>query len=94
MPQIHKFSEEFQALQREIATRLHPTLVAKLVGVTDLETYVGVVCAHCGIAVNGVFGESGLNALYKRCTDELLNRRESPSGIIVVRALPGSKQVH
>lgn len=80
-----RFSEEFQALQQEIATGLHKTLVAKLAGVTDFETYVGVVLAHCGIPVHGTFGEDGLNALYKRAVTELENRRESKHGIIVVR---------
>lgn len=84
-----RFSEEFQALQQEIATGLHKTLDAKLAGVKDFETYVGVVLAHCGIPVNGTFGESGLNALYKRAVKELENRRESKHGIIIVRDLPG-----
>lgn len=87
---LHKFSDEFIALQQEIATGLHKTLVAKLAGVTELEVYVGVVLAHCGIPVDGTFGEKGLNALYKRAVDELINRRESPAGIIIVRDLPGN----
>lgn len=85
---LQKFSDEFIALQREIATGLHKTLEAKLVGVTDEETYIGVVLAHCGIPVDGYFGEKGINALYNRAATELENRRESKHGIIVVRELP------
>lgn len=84
-----RFSEEFQELQREIATGLHKTLDAKLAGVKDFEIYVGVVLAHCGIPVDGTFNPKGLDALYKRATKELENRRESKHGIIVVRDLPG-----
>lgn len=84
-----RFSEEFQELQREIATGLHKTLDAKLAGVKDFEVYVGVVLAHCGIPVDGTFREDGMNALYKRATTELVERRESKHGIIVVRDVPG-----
>lgn len=86
MTHFVKFSDELIALQREISNGKHPKLAATLAANhhLDLETRIGLIAAHCGIPVDGLFTEAGVNALYVRLTDELINRRENPLGIIVV----------
>lgn len=94
MTEFYKFSDELIALQAEIANGKHPKLTAKLAANIhlDLETRIGLVAAHCGIPVDGVFTNAGLNALYKKLTDALIERRENPYGIIVVN--DPSKFIH
>lgn len=87
MTQFVKFSNELIALQAEIANGMHPKLVLKLGNAhhMSLEERIGIVAAHCGIPVDGVFSEAALNRLYTTLTDHLIERRESAHGIIVVR---------
>ena len=94
MTHLVKFSDELIELQREISNGKHPRLVEKLSANhhQDLETRIGLVAAHCGMPVDGLFTEAGMNALYKRLTDALIDRRENPHGIIVVT--DPSKYVH
>lgn len=91
---LERFSDELIALQQEISNGKHPKLAAKLAANhhLDLETRIGLIAAHCGIPVDGVFSPAGLNALYKRLTNALIDRRENPYGIIVVT--DPSKYIH
>ena len=93
--ELTKFSQELIELQREITNGLHPTLTS-LLGQNshlDFEHRLGLIAAHCGVPIDGVFSEDGLRAIYKRLTDILIDRRESAHGIIVVRDDP-SQYVH
>lgn len=81
---FHRFSDEFIALQQEIATGYHPQLYPVLAVQQTLEDYIATICTHLGVVIDGAFSEKGMNKLYTDLTQKLILVRENPDGIILL----------
>lgn len=82
---VHEYiSQEAQDLQRELSNGMHPNLV-QLLAFTPVDERLEEIAAWCGIPIDAYVDEEGMKKLCKILTDNLILKRESPNGIIIVQ---------
>ena len=77
--------EEIIELNRELATDLHPKLVALLHGLpesTAFQDRIAHIAAYCGLVVDGMYDPEQIAKLCALIIPRLQEKRERPGGII------------
>ena len=80
------FPEEYIALQRELATGLHPVLETRLsrISVEEIDFKLAAIAQYCDIVLDGEYSLEDRMKLCALLTKKLIDKRVRPTGLIII----------
>ena len=80
------FPEEVIALNKELATGLHPQLEEQMRGMymDEFPEKLGIIAAHCGILLDGDYTSDDIVTLTGVLAEKLVAKRERPRSSMLV----------